>query len=115
MREFLKQQETKKGARYLRPLAQMVRVNFWWSVVRDGTSTKGEVERTMATKFDASASDGQWQEGVKEQSVGGRSVERRVMGAVEKLPGKLSGALDGARKPRDLSEVQGKNVAQQES
>ena len=30
----------KKVARYLRPSAQMVRVNSWWSAVHDGTSTK---------------------------------------------------------------------------
>ena len=39
--ESLKTQEMKKDARYLRPSAQMVRVNSWWSVARDGTSTKG--------------------------------------------------------------------------
>ena len=39
--ESWKKQGTKKVARYLRPSAQTVRVNSWWSVVRDGTSTKG--------------------------------------------------------------------------
>ena len=37
-----KKQGTKNGcAIFLRPSEQMVRVNYWWSVVRDGTSTKG--------------------------------------------------------------------------
>ena len=41
LEELWKKQGTKMVARYLRPSAQMVRVNSWWSVVRDGTSTKG--------------------------------------------------------------------------
>ena len=39
--ESWKKQGTKNVARYLRPSAQMVRVNIGWSAVRDGTSTKG--------------------------------------------------------------------------
>ena len=38
--ESCKKEETKKGAQYLRPLAQMVQVSSWWSASRDGTSSK---------------------------------------------------------------------------
>ena len=38
---ILEEARDAKAARYLRPSAQMVRVNSWWSVVRDGTRTKG--------------------------------------------------------------------------
>ena len=53
-----KKQGTEKVARYLRPSAQMVRLHFGWSVVRDGTGLEG-------------------------QRVGWSSLERKVVVAVE--------------------------------
>ena len=38
--ESWKKQETKKGAQHLRPSAQMVQVNPWWSAARDGQAPK---------------------------------------------------------------------------
>ena len=40
-RRILEEARVEKGAICSKPSAQMVRVSSWWSVVRDGTSTKG--------------------------------------------------------------------------
>ena len=40
-RRFLGEQETKNGAQYLKPSAEMVRVYSSWSAARDGTSSRG--------------------------------------------------------------------------
>ena len=39
-RRIIEEASDKKVSRHLRPSTQRVRVNSWWSMVRDGTSTK---------------------------------------------------------------------------
>ena len=112
-RRFLGEQETKNGAQYLKPSAEMVRVYSSWSAARDGTSSRGsgahlgcKIRRPLQVMDGCKRA---WNSGELD---GARW--KKGYGGSGRLPGELRqresvhpglGAVDGARKPRDLSKV----------